>query len=84
MSGIFFKCPICGCKDTNTIMEDVFSVGDVIECPDCLNLLLVRDNYKLVDFKDILADQVEKQKRKQPPKAVGKWDDTNRITVRYL
>lgn len=81
---MFFKCPVCGCKEKETIMDDIFSVGDVVECPECLNLLLVKDGYTLVDFKDILAEQVEKKKNNPKPKAVAKWDDTNRITVRYL
>lgn len=84
MSSIFFKCPICGCKDQDTILEDEFMVGDVIECPDCLNLLVIKDKYELEDFKDILAEQVEKTKKMKTPKVTGKWDDTNRITIRYL
>lgn len=84
MSSIFFKCPICKCKDKETIMEDIFSVGDVVECPDCLNLLLVRSDYSLEDFSDILAEQVKKNKDRKKPKVKGKWDDQDVITVRCL
>ena len=84
MSAIFFKCPVCGCKDKSVVVEDVFSVGDIVECPECLNLIVVQKNHKLEDFKDILADQVEKRKAQKKPKAVGKWDDRDAITVRYL
>lgn len=83
MNSIFFKCPVCGCKDNEILMDDIFSVGDVVECPDCLNLLLVQSNYKLADFKDILADRVAKRKESKS-KVVGKWDDQDAITVRYL
>lgn len=79
MNSIFFKCPVCGCKDRNTVVEEVFSVGDVIECPECLNLLLVRDGFRLEDFKDILADQVTRKK-----KIESKLNEPDAITVRYL
>lgn len=85
MSSIFFKCPVCGCTDKETIIEEIFSAGEIVECPDCLNLLLVNNNYQLEDFKDILADKIEKQKAsKKRPKTVGTWDDVNAISVRYL
>ena len=77
---MFFKCPICGCREVDVVMDDLFSVGDVVECPDCLNLLLVQSNYSLVDFKDILADQVNNNKRK----AQSKLNEVDAITVRYL
>lgn len=78
MSSIFFKCPVCGCKESGTIMEDEFSIGDVVECPECLNLLVVKDSYLLEDFKDILADQMNKKR------AESKLKDSDSITVRYL
>lgn len=77
---IYFKCPVCGYKDKNTTMEEVFSVGDVVECPECLNILLVQDNYRLEDFKDILADRVNNNKRK----AESKLNEPDSINVRYL
>lgn len=75
---MFFKCPVCGLKDNKTIMEDVFSVGDLVECPDCLNILMVQDSYKLEDFKDILADRLENQKVRD------RLSESDSITVRYL
>lgn len=84
MSSIFFKCPVCGYKEKETILEDTFSTGDLVECPECLNILVVEDRYRLKDFKDILADQVEKRNAKKQSKVVGKWDDKDAITVRYL
>lgn len=77
---IFFKCPVCGYKNKEKILEEEFSVGDVIECPDCLNLILVQDRYKLEDFKDILADQVNSKKRK----AESKLNEPDRICIRFL
>lgn len=77
MSSIYFKCPVCGCKE-DTIMDDEFSVGDLVECPECLNILLVRDNYQLEDFKDILVDQANKRR------AESKLKEADAITVRYL
>lgn len=78
MNSIFFKCPVCGCKDKNVIMEEEFSIGDLVECPECLNILVVQNNHRLEDFKDILADGVEKRR------AESKLNEPDSITVRYL
>lgn len=75
---MYFKCPVCGLKDKNAILNDDFSVGDLIECPDCLNILIVQENYRLEDFKDILADRLENQKVKD------RLNESDAITIRYL
>ena len=78
-AALIFRCPVCGCMENTTLIDDIFSPGDVIECPDCLNLLLVKDDYHLEDFKDILADQVQNKR-----KIKSKLNEPDTINVRYL
>lgn len=79
-AALIFRCPHCGCMEKATRMDDIFSPGDIVECPDCLNLLVVKKDYSLEEFKDILANQVEKRKSA----AASKLNEPDTITVRYL
>lgn len=78
MSSIFFKCPVCGCKDKDVIIEEEFATGDLIECPDCMNILMVNGNYGLEDFKDILLEQSSKRR------AESKLIEPDKVCVKSL
>ena len=78
MKSIFFNCPVCGCKDKDIVIEESFFTGDLIECPECLNILLVNGNYDLEDFKDILLEQSSKRR------AESKLTDPDSVCVKSL
>lgn len=58
---IIFVCPICGEK-SGKFEKPPFDVGDLIECPRCLNILRVKSDYSLEDFVDILRKNQTKRK----------------------
>lgn len=78
MSSIFFNCPICGCKDKDVIVEDEYAIGDLIECPECFNILVVGKRYVLEDFKDILLEQSSKRR------AESKLNEPDMVCVKSL
>lgn len=72
-----FVCPICGHKD-NILMEQVFMKGELIECPKCMNILRVKEDYGLEDFKDILIQNQSKRR------AESKLNEPDSVCVKTL
>lgn len=72
-----FKCPICGFKSKIWI-EPIFLKGELIECPRCLDILRVKEDYTLENFKDVLIEGQSKRK------AESKLKEPDSVSVKSL
>lgn len=72
-----FLCPICGYSD-RIRMDWAFMKGELIECPKCLEVLRVKNDYSLENFRDVLIDNKSKRK------AESKLNEPDYVSVKSI